>query len=95
MGIQACNRISHFIERESKDSDCTEHQNSSFDDDYVVLEVKDGTFFLGGPQSCTPSVEQADNEVITNSSTSFKLSGINFRLNRGEVLAVVGPVASG
>ena len=86
------------MERESKTSDCTEQQNSSCDgeeEDDVVLEVKDGTFFLGGSESCTPSVEQADNEVITNSSTSFKLSGINFRLNRGEVLAVVGPVASG
>ncbi len=86
------------MERESKDSDLTEQQNSSPDDeeeDNVVLEVKDGTFFLGGSESCTPSVEQADNEVITNSSTSFKLSGINFRLARGEVLAVVGPVASG
>jgi len=86
------------MERESKDSDFIEQQLSSSDgeeEDNIVLEVKDGTFFLGGSESCTPSVEQADNEVITNSSTSFKLSGINFRLARGEVLAVVGPVASG
>ncbi len=86
------------MERESKDSDFIEQQLSSSDgeeEDNVVMEVKDGTFFLGGSESCTPSVEQADNEVVTNSSTSFKLSGINFRLARGEVLAVVGPVASG
>jgi ABC-type glutathione transport system ATPase component len=87
------------MERESKDSDFTEQQQSSFDgeeeDDDVVLEVKDGTFFLGGSVSYTPSVEQADNEVVANSSASFKLSGINFRLARGEVLAVVGSVASG
>ena len=86
------------MERESKDGNFTQQQLSSSDgeeEDDVVLEVKDGTFFLGGPESCTPSVEQADTEVITNSSAFFKLSGINFRLARGEVLAVVGPVASG
>ena len=69
------------MERESKDSDLTEQQNSSPDGeedvDVVVLEVKYGTFFLGGSESCTPSVEQADNEVVTNSSSSFMLSGIN------------------
>lgn len=86
------------MERESKNSDLTEQQKSSSDgeeEDDAVLEVKDGTFFLGSPESDTPSVEQADNEVVANSSTSFKLSGINFKLNRGEILAVVGPVASG
>jgi ABC-type polysaccharide/polyol phosphate transport system ATPase subunit len=87
------------MERESKNSDLTEQQLSlsdgEEDDDDVVLEVKDGTFFLGGSESCIQSVEQADNKVNTNSPSSFKLSGINFRLARGEVLAVVGSVASG
>jgi len=82
--------------RESKEHGISERQQISAEGDDkedVVLEVKDGSFHLGGGASI-PSADRVDSEV-TNATASFTLSGINFRLNRGEVLAVVGPVASG
>ncbi|KAK1734126.1 multidrug resistance-associated protein [Skeletonema marinoi] len=96
LGVQAIHRISRFMGRESKEHGISERQQISAEGDDkedVVLEVKDGSFHLGGGASI-PSADRVDSEV-TNATASFTLSGINFRLNRGEVLAVVGPVASG
>ena len=98
LGVQAIHRISHFMGRETKEHGIVEqHIPAEGDgDEDCVLEVKDGTFHLGGgEESAPPSVERMDNEASNNTAASFTLSGINFRLNKGEVLAVVGPVASG
>ena len=93
--MQAIHRISRFMARETKENGISERQvlDESDENKDVVLEIKDGTFHLGGDLSIPPA-NRADNEV-TDTTASFTLSGINFRLNRGEVLAVVGPVASG
>lgn len=50
----------------------------------IVLAVHDGSFHVG----MTEPLEIEANAVFT-------LSGINIRVKRGEILAVVGPVASG
>jgi len=97
VGVQAIHRISHFMGRETKEHGIVEQQISAIgeDDADVVLEVTNGIFYLGGGESSnSSSVERVDKESA-NTEASFTLSGINFRLNRGEVLAVVGPVASG
>jgi len=90
LGIQACHRISRFMGREgTRDNEVNESNKPA----KHVLEVKGGTFFVGGREQPDKSSIETDEEGI-NSST-FTLSGINFSVARGEVLAVVGPVASG
>eukprot|EP00986_Skeletonema_menzelii_P001791 scaffold489_cov80-Skeletonema_menzelii.AAC.3 len=95
LGVQAIHRISRFMARETKEHSISERQvlDESDENKDIVLEIKDGTFHLGGGLPIPPA-NQADNEV-TDTTMSFTLSGINFRLGRGEVLAVVGPIASG
>ena len=65
----------------------------SIDGGNVVLEVKDGSFYLGGCD--TISIQEGNHNDVANATPSFTLSGINFNLQREQVLAVVGPVASG
>jgi len=90
LGIQACHRISRFMGREgTKDNEV----NESDEPIKSVLEVKDGTFFVGSEQPDKSSSIETDEEGV--SSSTFTLSGINFSVARGEVLAVVGSVASG
>ena len=84
LGIQAMHRISHFMERESND---TENKNLGSSDDNTVLKVEKGTFFVGS--SISPNCKEISGDA------AFTLSGINVKVKRGEVLAVVGPVASG
>jgi len=95
LGVQAIHRISRFMGRETKEHGISVQQvlDESDENRDCVLEIKDGTFYLGGGESI-PAIGRADNEV-TNTTASFTLTGVNFRLNRGEILAVVGPVASG
>lgn len=90
LGIQACHRISRFMGREgTRDNEVNESNKPA----KHVLEVKGGTFFVGGREQPDKSSIETDEEGI-NSST-FTLSNINFSVGRGEVLAVVGSVASG
>lgn len=85
LGIQAMHRISHLMERESNKKD---NKTAGGSDDNTVLEVEKGTFLVGGSMS-----QNSKND--DGSGAGFTLSGINVEVNRGEVLAVVGPVASG
>lgn len=79
LGLQAMHRISNFMHREEAQSVISEDDNPS--DDETVLTVQNGEFFVG-------STDGVD-------SVGFTLSGIDFTLKRGEVIAVLGPVASG
>ncbi|EJK45519.1 hypothetical protein THAOC_35867, partial [Thalassiosira oceanica] len=85
LGVQAMHRISMFMKREVNDA----HAVSTNDvTTKQVLQV-DGAFLIGrrlGDPTNNPD------EVAT---ASFTLSGIDFSVNRGEVVAVVGSVASG
>ena len=91
LGIQACHRISRFMGREGTQDN---ELNESDEPIKHVLEVKDGTFLVGGSEQPDKSSSiETDEEGV--SSSTFTLSGINFSVARGEVLAVVGSVASG
>lgn len=95
--MQAIHRISRFMARETNERGVSErHIFDECDENKdAVLEIKDGTFHLGSiPPANRMGNDRMVNEV-TDTTASFTLSGINFRLNRGEVLAVVGLVASG
>ena len=91
LGVQAMHRISRFMGREG-----TKENESNKSDEPIkhVLEVKDGTFFVGGSEQPDKSSSVETDEEGVSSST-FTLSGINFSVARGEVIAVVGSVASG
>jgi len=83
LGIQAMHRISHFMERET--NDVNPNRLSGDGEDNTVLEVKNGVFYVGGTEITK------DNSI----GAAFTLSGINIKVKKGEVLAIVGPVASG
>ncbi|KAL7542622.1 hypothetical protein ACHAXR_012333 [Thalassiosira sp. AJA248-18] len=96
LGVQAMHRISKFMGRDTKkpNADADSHH------DNIVMEVKNGTFFVGGSgpsQSLHSSTADWDGDIdgSPNGGSSFALSNINFSVARGEVLAVVGSVASG
>jgi len=89
LGIQASQRISQFIARETNDK---LHNRSKVGDDNVVLEVTNGTFFVGNELDEISSNADEDNSQY---SSGFTVSGINFNVARGEVVAVIGAVASG
>lgn len=85
LGLQAMHRISNFMSRE--DAQCVIFSEDGCPNDYV-LSVKNGEFFAGAPGT-------ADTSSNGVQSGGFTLSGIEFNLKRGEVLAVLGGVASG
>mmetsp|Transcript_21963 Transcript_21963/g.32634 ORF Transcript_21963/g.32634 Transcript_21963/m.32634 type:complete len:1269 (+) Transcript_21963:425-4231(+) len=98
LGIQAMQRIAHFMDREGGKVDNTS-KDSSCADDKIALEVKNGTFLVRGSDSfCATSSDvstgsEEAGETICDGN--FTLSDINFSVAKGEVLAVVGEVASG
>ncbi len=79
LGLQAMQRISSFMSREDAQSVISEDDNPS--DDETVLTVQNGEFLVGATNG--------------GQSGGFTLSGIDFTLKKGEVIAVLGPVASG
>ena len=108
LGIQAMQRISHFMERESiLDMNDTENktnmQKVDDEDDGCVLEVKNATFYVGTKDSYDDDEGYNQEESTTSATTTttaaaaaaFTLSNVNFSVARGEVLAVVGEVAAG
>lgn len=99
LGIQAMQRISQFMDRDDQDQDTVDISSDSTEDkDGAVLEVKNGTFFVGtaDPESNESSFTDEDKaENNAGGAAAFTLSGVNLSLKRGEVLAVVGEVASG
>mmetsp|Transcript_2191 Transcript_2191/g.4688 ORF Transcript_2191/g.4688 Transcript_2191/m.4688 type:complete len:1358 (+) Transcript_2191:142-4215(+) len=89
LGVQAMQRLSHFIARESNE---LSSNNETSKDGNVVLEVANGEFYVGN----TASEASLDTEKVSDTCGSgFTLSGVNFSVARGEVVAVVGSVASG
>jgi len=86
LGLQAMHRISNFMSRENAQSIISE--DDSPDVNEIVLSVDNGEFFAGTPDSADTSSDGVQ-------SGGFTLSGIEFNLKRGEVLAVLGGVASG
>uniref|UniRef100_A0A7S4RSI7 Uncharacterized protein n=1 Tax=Ditylum brightwellii TaxID=49249 RepID=A0A7S4RSI7_9STRA len=105
LGIQAMQRIGPFMDREDGKGDHATYQESSSrvapttGDDKIALEVKNGTFLVRGSDSfCATSSDvstgsEEAGETICDGN--FTLSDINFSVAKGEVLAVVGEVASG
>jgi len=88
LGIQAMHRISQFMERETNDDSGL--NISDEDHNHVVLKVENGTFYVGDSDSVQSSEPDG-----SKAGTAFTLSDINIEVKRGEVLAIVGPVASG
>ena len=89
LGAQAMHRISMFMKREVKETSAPA-ELSNVAPTKQVLQVRDGTFLIG--RSLVDPMNKPD-EV--NNSASFTLSGIDFSVDRGEVVAVVGSVACG
>lgn len=91
LGVQAAHRIYDFMERERIIDKSDDDESGSSDQSDIVLEIENGTFFVGisDPGQIPSSLANEANE------SSFTLSGINVQVKRGEVLAIVGPVASG
>lgn len=100
LGLQAMQRISGFMSRDEKVADA-EHKLISSNDDEKVLEVTNGTFFVGsvtnheGKAPANGNDHDGEDEEEIGQKAAFTLRGIDFSLGRGEVLAVVGEVASG
>ena len=104
LGLQAMQRISAFMDRDENEIDA-EHivvPEDSEDGDNKVLEVKNGTFFVGSipahqvNAAITKTSGVGEEEgCFGGQNPAFTLTGVNFSLARGEVLAVVGEVASG
>jgi ATP-binding cassette subfamily C (CFTR/MRP) protein 1 len=109
--LDSLRRIDEFVGRElrpdlSKDSD----QNvldgpekpleriDAKNDDSPVLVVKNGVFRFGRSESLeSEALAESTHKSRASKSISggFEVSGIDFSLRRGQVLAVVGPVGSG
>lgn len=100
LGLQAMQRISGFMSRDEKEADAA-NKLISGEDDEKVLEVTNGTFFVGSVTNHEVKAAANGNdrggkeEESIGQNAAFTLRGIGFRLARGEVLAVVGEVASG
>ncbi|KAL7549818.1 hypothetical protein ACHAWF_013061 [Thalassiosira exigua] len=88
LGAQAAQRISQFMAREAREDKVG--SGSACLDEGNVLEVRDGTFYVGGQRPTTGRELGPETAGAT-----FALSNVNFSVARGEVLAVVGSVASG
>jgi len=99
LGIQAMQRISQFMDRDEQVPDTVDvSSDSSEDKDDTVLEVKNGTFFVGTADSESNESSFTDEDKTNDGpggAAAFTLSGVNLSVKRGEVLAVVGEVASG
>jgi len=85
LGLQAMHRISNFMSRESAQNVISEDNPN---DNETVLSVQNGEFYVGEQTAEVTSTDGVQ-------SGGFTLSGIDFSLKRGEVLAVLGPVACG
>ena len=88
--LEASKRIAAFLSRETlverNDSPSKNIENSD-----KVVTVKDGNFQI----YCIEDEPIGKIEEEKKEEPGFSLSGIDFSLNRGDILAVVGPVGSG
>jgi ABC-type multidrug transport system fused ATPase/permease subunit len=104
--LSAVERITRFLNRElredqlptSKDSiskmpEAIEESEGSVDGD-APLRVANASFLLGGSPAA-PSSSRKEADESHESGTVFKVSGITISVQKGEVLAVCGPVGCG
>ena len=91
LGVQAMHRISRFMSREDTKKD----KVTEVEDTKHILEVKNGTFFVGTTESNEQALQSTKDEEGLTCGAAFTLSNINFNVRRGEVVAVVGSVGAG
>lgn len=103
--LTSLDRIAEFLDREVRD---TENllQSANGDDgpappsqnkDDALLTVRNASFRIGSPESPETSASSAFNEMSKgfNQGGGFEVSGIDFEVHRGQILALVGAVGTG
>jgi ABC-type multidrug transport system fused ATPase/permease subunit len=87
--IESLRRINAFLDRDMTKSfpSLSSSTESLSNNDATVISVENATFHFG---------ESLDDDTSeTSEGIGFKVSGVDFTLDRGTVMAVVGPVGSG
>jgi ABC-type multidrug transport system fused ATPase/permease subunit len=104
--LSAVERITSFLNRELREKqlptskntisempEATEESEGSVAVD-LPLHVENASFLLGGSPAA-PSSSSKETVESRESETAFKVSGITISVQKGEVLAVCGPVGCG
>ena len=98
--LEAARRIEKFLEREieptgntetTSDKDGNERDMDRPDNSNVILSVKDMSIHRG-------DLHKEEDGVVDEESrdeSTFTLSGVSFEVQRGEIIAIVGPVGCG
>lgn len=81
----AMDRIAKFLQREQRSvieekETPLENATSEINDESTILNVADASFRIGS---------------FSDEKAAFEVSGVNFSLKRGEILALAGPVGGG
>jgi ABC-type multidrug transport system fused ATPase/permease subunit len=104
--LSAIERITRFLNRELREKQLptSKHAISEMPEAIgesegsvagdVPLHVENASFLLGGSPAA-PSSSSKEAGESRESGTAFKVSGITFSVQKGEVLAVCGPVGCG
>ena len=92
--LDACRRISDFLSRDILIEGDEKQSKTTLDTNNVVI-VKDGTFQIVSPPKEFTIGDQLKKNERDGMKPEFTLTGINFALDRGQILAVIGPVGSG
>lgn len=92
--LESARRIEKFLERETEDDLVTPSVESADPpkDEGTVLRLQDVTFSRGLVRTETPNEPEAPKSTT---QAGFRLSGVSCHVQKGEILAVVGPVGSG
>ena len=95
---EAARRIAAFLHRESMPGPLDSGNNEgieyeSGDASSSILEVKNGNYRIGGTRAIGGTFATA--LEASQWKGQFSLTGLNFSVDRGEILAVVGPVGAG
>mmetsp|Transcript_2893 Transcript_2893/g.7395 ORF Transcript_2893/g.7395 Transcript_2893/m.7395 type:complete len:978 (+) Transcript_2893:78-3011(+) len=102
-------RIDDFLQRpvrertETKVSDCDDaivagREMQASDTQNPLLLVQKGSFSVGRSEQDNQTIakiSETDQATTTKSKPTFTVSGLDFSVDRGEMLAIVGPVGSG
>jgi ABC-type glutathione transport system ATPase component len=104
--LSAVERITKFLNRELREKqlptsrhtiseipEAIEESEGSVAGD-IPLHVENASFLLGGSPPATSSSSKEAGESH-ESGTAFKVSGITISVQKGEVLAICGPVGCG
>lgn len=103
--LASLERIAHFLDREMREGDglCLENgapvkpvatYNPQKEEmtSHPILTVANAAFRVGPPDAIKAIAKKSE---AFHDETGFEVSGINFELKKGEILALVGPVGSG